>query len=191
MTGVWNKKHRTSMDMLHYYHNATVPQLNFLHEISSQHLGHPPSHSWGQQEIPWRFHNVEPETWDFIRKATRHPVHEYARQMTMGTDISKKAGSVSGAIIDAIKAGGKAALKYGTVVVKTLIKHQDEIKTGIKVGKTVADLASTIGLITGAIKPETHDKVKKVTGAVEKAVNRFGKQPEKKKGGWVDYENFT
>ena len=172
MTGVWKKKNRTAADMIHYYHTATVPQLNILHEISSQHLGHPPSFSWGQQEIPWRYPNVEPETWRFIRQVTRHPVHEYARQMTMGTDTSKKAGSATTVIVDALKAAGKVALKYGSNVVKYVVKHQDTIKTGIKVGKTITDIANTIGLITGAIGQDTHDKVKKVTGAIDKAADK-------------------
>lgn len=193
-TGVFLKKAATPQDMIKFYHTATVPQLNLLHEISSQHLGHPPSHTWGRQVLPpsLRFLDVAPETWNYIQGASRQPVHEFARRMTMGSDTSKKAGSVVSAIADGVATAGKFVAKYGLVAAKFVIKHQKEFKTGIKIGKGLADVTATIAAMTNMIKPETRDKVHGVTSAVDKAASKFGKQkePEKKKGGWVDYETL-
>lgn len=187
LTGTWKKKERTATDMVKYYHNPTVHQLNILHEIANQHLGHAPG--LGHEQMPWRFPNVQPETWNYIRSSTRQPVHEYARLMTSGSDLAKKASGITSGVIDALSSAGKTALKYGTKVVSTLIKHQASIRTGIKVAKDVADLTSLLGSITGVISPETHDSVQKVTAAVERTANRYGKKTEKKTAsGWVDYD---
>ncbi len=190
LTGSGKKKHRTAADMIKYYHNPTVHQLNMLHEIASQHLGHPPS--LGHEDMPWRFPNVAPETWNYIRSSTRQPVHEYARLMTSGTDASKKASGITSGIVDVLSSAGKTALKYGTKVVQTLIKHQDSIRTGIKVAKDVADFSTLLGSITGVISPDTHASINKVTAAVERTSNRYGKKPDKKPGsGWIDYDPLT
>ena len=187
MTGIFRKNKRSSADFVKFYHSATLPQLSILHEISSQHLGHAPSLSWGRQVVPWRFPDVQPETMDYVRQATRQPIHEFARRMTSGTETSKRAGSFVTAAVDTLASAGKVAVKYGSRAVAQLIKHQDSIRTGFKVAKDVADLASTIGLITGAISPDTHKKVTAVTSTIDKTVNRYGKKEKPKKGGWVDY----
>ena len=191
LTGTWKKKKRSSADMVKFYHNPTVHQLNILHEIASQHLGHPPS--MGHEDMPWRFPGIAPESWNFIRSATRQPVHEYARLMTSGSDASKKASGITSGVVDVLSSAGKTALKYGTKVVSTLIKHQDSIRTGIKVAKDVADLSALLGSITGVISPETHDSVQKVTSAVQRTASRYGKQDKEKKegSGWIDYDPLT
>jgi len=191
MTGVWKKKQRTGADMLKFYHSPSVAQLNFLHEVASRHLGHPPSFGHPAQ-FPFNFPPAAPETWNFIRGATRQPVHEYARLMTSGTDTSKKASGLSSGIVDALSSAGRTALKYGGIVARNLIKHQETIRKGIKVGKDIADLSSLIGNITGLVSDDTHKKVTTVTSAVEGTVSRYGKQKSgaKKGGAWYDYDNL-
>ena len=178
MTGVFKKKKPTSADYVKFFHTATVPQLNILHEVASQHLQHPPSASWGYQKFPFVIQG-EPAAWSYLREATRTPVHEFARRMTDNTDVSKKASGIVSNIVDAVSDGAKYALKYGTKAVTTLIKHKDAIITGVKVAKNAADLASSIALITGAITKDTHEKVTGVTGAVATAADKYKTKPKK------------
>ena len=192
MTGVFRKKKRTAADMVKFYHTATVPQLNILHEFAMQHLGHAPSHSWGRQPVPFRITDIVPETWNYLRQATRQPVHEFARQMTAGSDTSKKASGAGTAIVDGLAAIGKAAVKYGGKAVGFLVKHQEAIQTGFKVGKAAVDLGTSVAGILGAIDESTKKKITAVTEAVSGAVKKFEKKPakEKKGTGWVDYETL-
>ena len=116
-------------------------------------------------------------------------MHEYARLMTHGSDTSKKAAGVTGDIIDVVKAAGKATLKYGGIVARNLIKHQDTIRKGVRVGKDIADLTSLIGNISGLVSDDTHKKVTAVTSAVDSTVSRYGTKKAAKKGGaWYDYD---
>ncbi len=189
MTGTWKKKQRTGADIVKYYHAPTVHQLNFLHELANQHLGHAPS--LGHENMPWHFPQVPPETWNYIRGATRQPVHEYARLMTNGSDPSKKACGVTQGVIDVISKAGAAAIKYGGTVVRTLIKHQDSIRTGVKIAKDVVDLGALIGNITGITSDDTLKKTRAVTSAVEGASKRYATKPKPKKGeGWHDFDTL-
>ena len=189
MTGVFRKKNPTSADIVRFYHTATVPQLNLLHEIGSQHLQHKPSASWGYQPIPWKFH-ANPVTWDYLRNATRQPVHEFARRMTDNTDVSKKASGIGSAIVETLASAGKSALKYGVIAGKAIIKHKDEIATGIKIAKDATQLASTIAVLTGAMDPSTHKTVTGVTNAISSAADKYKTKPKKKGGDWIDAEHL-
>ena len=187
MTGVFKKKKQTSGDIVKFFHTATVPQLNLLHEISSQHLQHPPSASWGYQKIPWQFH-AEPVTWDYLRQATRQPLHEFARRLTDNTEVSKTASGLVSNIIEGLSDAGKYALKYGSKAASLIIKHKDSIATGIKIAKDAANLASTIAVLTGSITPETHEKVTGITSAISKTADKY--KTKKKGSGWVDAEEL-
>jgi hypothetical protein len=187
MTGAFKKKNPTSADIVKFFHSATVPQLNILHEISSQHLQHPPSGSWGYQKIPWRF-QAEPETWNYLRQASRQPVHEFARKMTDNTHVSKKASGLVSNIVEGISDAGKYAWKYGSKAASLIIKHKDDIATGIKIAKDAAQLGSTIAVLTGAISPDTHNTVTGVTNAISKSADKYKTKP--KKGGWVDVQHL-
>ena len=189
MTGVFKKKKPTSADIVKFYHTATVPQLNLLHEISNQHLQNFPSASWGYQPIPWRFH-ADPVTWDYLRAATRQPLHEFARRMTDNTDVSKKASGIGTDIVETLASAGKTALKYGVMAGRQIIKHKDDIATGIKVAKDAAQLASTIAVLTGHITPETHKTVTGVTDAISGAADKYKTKPKKKGGDWIDAEHL-
>ena len=192
-TGVFKKKNPTSADIVKFYHTATVPQLNFLHEISSQHLQHPPSGSWGYHPIPWKF-QADPVTWDYLRQATRHPVHEFARRMTVNTDTSKKASGLASSIVEGVATAGKYALKYGLKIGETVIKHRNEIATGLRIAKDATQLASTIGVLTGLITPETHKTVTGVTDAISGTMDKYKTKPKVKKkvgsGVWMDAEDL-
>lgn len=188
MTGVWKKKSRTAADMVKFYHNPTVHQLNFLHEIANQHLGHAPS--TGHSVMPWQFQNVAPETWNYIRGATRQPAHEFARLMTSSSADSKKASGITTDILDVLGSAGRTAVKYGTKVIGGIIKHQDSIRTGVKVTKDIVDLGSLIANLTGLTSDDTHKRVQAVTGALDKTVSRYGKKPPKKGGSWYDYDSL-
>ena len=141
--------------------------------------------------MPWHFPSVQPETWNYIRGATREPAHEYARLMTNGSDPSKKASGVTQGVIDVLASAGRNAIKYGGKVVSTLIKHQDSIRTGVKIAKDVVDLGALIGNITGLTSDDNLKKTRAVTSAVEGVSQRYGKKPKEKKGGaWYDYDNL-
>jgi len=196
-TGVFKKKNPTSADMVKFYHTATVPQLNFLHETASQHLQHPPSGAWGYHPIPWKF-QADPITWDYLRQATRHPVHEFARRMTANTDVSKKASGLASSIAEGVATAGKYALKYGMKIGETVIKHRNEISTGLRIAKDATQLASTIGVLTGLIKPETHKTVTGVTNAISGTFDKYKTKPKAKPkakakvgaGVWMDAEDL-
>ena len=190
-TGVFKKKNPSSRDIVKFYHTATVPQLNFLHELSSQHLQHPPSGSWGYHAIPWKF-DADPVTWDYLRNSTRHPVHEFARRMTLDTHVSKKASGLVSNIVEGLSTAGKYAVKYGVKIGETLIKHKDAIATGVKIAKDAANLASTIALLTGSITPDTHKTVTGVTNAISSTVDKYKTKPKKKvgSGAWIDAEQL-
>ena len=189
MTGVFKKKRISSKDMIKFYHTATVPQLNILHEIASQHLQHPPSASWGYQRFPLTF-SAEPSTWEYLRESTRHPVHEFARRMTANTDISKKAGSIGSAIVEGVSAAGRTLVKYGVQAGQAVIKHRDDIATGVRILKDTANLVSQVGMIAGLVSPETHEQVTGITSAISDTVDKHKSKPKAKKGGWIDAEHL-
>ena len=191
VTGVFKKKNPSDADIVKFFHTATVPQLNFLHEISSQHLMHAPSGSWGYHSIPWKL-QADPATWDYLRQSTRHPVHEFARRLTANTDQSKKASGLVGNIVSAVGTAGKYALKYGVKIGETVIKHRAAISTGVRVLKDAAQLTSTLGVLTGLIKPETHEKITGAANAITGTLDKYKTQPtpEKKGAGWVDAEHL-
>ena len=189
MTGVFKKKKPTSADYIKFFHTATVPQLNILHEVSSQHLQHPPSASWGYQKLPFVIQG-EPAAWSYLREATRQPVHEFARRMTDNTDISKKASGIVSNVVTVLKDGAKYAIKYGVKAAAALIKHKDAIITGVKFAKNAADLASSIAAMTGVITPETHKKVTAVTSAISGAADKYKTKPKKTGGNWIDAEEL-
>lgn len=69
-----------------------------------------------------------------------------------------------------------------------MIKHQDTLRTGVKIAKDVVNVASTIAAINNMISPETHAKVKNVTKVVSDTVDSY--EPKKKGKGWYDYDTL-
>ena len=97
-TGIFKKKKHTVDDLLKFYHSPTSAQLNFLHEVCQQHMGHAPSGSFGHQIVPVQLQGVSHDVWKYIGDATRQPVHEFQRRMTMNHHLAKTGGSVISAI---------------------------------------------------------------------------------------------
>ena len=179
-TGIFKAKRKPG-DLMKFFANPTGAQLNFLHELSSQHLGHPPSHFWGNQVMPWKFQGVPPEVFHYVREATRQPKHEFQRRMLDNTSIAKHASGVISTIGHVVRDAVEAGSGYVNQAMQFMAKHQ----TTIDSAGNLINLGASLSTLGGLISPKTADRIHSATNRVMTQPTRT--KPTPKGSGWVDY----
>ena len=176
-TGMFKNK-QTPGDYMKWLANPTSPQLNFLHELTSQHLGYPATSFWGHQIVPWKFQGVPKEVLHYVREATRQPKHEFQRRMMDHTNIAKRASGWTNTAINVIKDGFEAGADYINQAARFAAKHQTTIDSAAH----LANLGAALGTLTGLIKPSTAD-------TIHHATRHIKSKPKKTNtgSGWSDY----
>ena len=175
-TGIFKTKRRNPGDLLRFFANPTAPQLNVLHELAVQHLGHDPSSFWAHQAVPWKI-PAPMHILAYVAHATRQPKHEFQRRMLDNTSTAKTASgwvSTAGHLIsDAVEAGAS----YVNQAAQFMAKHQGTIDSAAK----LANIGASLAQIGGLIKPSTAQ-------SIQSATSRIASKPKKKTGGgWEDF----
>ena len=182
-THTWAKRKWTSKDHMHFLMNSTNAQRSFIHEVSSQMLGHPPSKLWGGVPIPneFRIHG-DPETLNYVRTASKHAPHEFGRLISS----HKKGGNWATDLVEAVQGGAKAAAKYGGKAVAWGIEHGDQIKTATSVLKNVVQTGTQIAQISGLMSGNTADSMDAIAAALEAHTKADVYKSKPKKGARFD-----
>ena len=175
-TGIFKSKRRKKGDLAKFFKNPTGPQLNILHEIAIQHLGHEPSHFWGRQPVPWKFPNVPRHVFAYVAHATRQPKHEFQRRMLDHSDTAKRGSGAISTIGRIISDGVEAASGYINSAAGFLARHQSTIDAAGKLGS----IGASILQIGGLIKPTTADRI-------HSGISHITSKPKKTGGGWEDF----
>ena len=175
-TGIWRKANPTARDHMNFLMNSTNAQRSFIHEVSSQMLGHKPSNLWGVA-VP---HELRPQadshTLAFVRSAARQPAHEFGRLIS---EHKKGSGWIS-ALGEAISSGAKVVGKYGKNVAGFVARNGAAIKSGIGITKDLVQTGTAVGQIAGLLQPETKSKIDQIADAIYKHA-----QLDQKKGGYI------
>ena len=174
-TGIFKNKRQKPGDLIKFFKNPTAPQLNFIHEVAMQHLGHSPSHFWGHQIVPWQFQGVAPEVFQYVADATRQPKHEFQRRMMDNHHLAKKgAGLIStiGRVLSDAAETGASLVNTGANFLKN---HAGTIENAAH----LTNVATGIGVLSGLISPGT--------GARVQAGTSYFKKKKPKGSGWSDY----
>ena len=177
----WAKRKQTPKDHFHFLMNSTNAQRSFIHEVTSQMLGHKPSNLWGVP-VPHEFRvHADKDTLHFIRHASKQAPHEFGRLISS----HKKASGWTSAFGDAITSGAKAAAKYGKTAALWAIKNSDNIKTGVGIVKGLVQTGTSIAQIAGVMGQDRKDQLDAIADAVNKHIQEnLGTKKEKpKKGG--------
>ena len=184
-TGVWAKK-QSPKDHFHFLMNSTNPQRSFIHELTSQMMGIPPSNLWGAP-IPPVFHPpADQATLQYVQHASTQSAHEFGRIISS----HKKASGWISNLGELISDGAKAAKGYGKSVASWIGKNGAAIKTGVAITKDLVSTGSTIAQISGLINPNTKSTIDKIAAAIaaHASGDHYGKptkptKPGEKKGG--------
>ena len=178
----WAKRKQTPKDHFHFLMNSTNAQRSFIHEVTSQMLGHKPSNLWGVP-VPHEFRvHADKDTLHFVRHASKQAPHEFGRLISS----HKKASGWTGAFADAISSGAKTAAKYGKTAALWAIKNSDNIKTGVGIVKGLVQTGTSIAQIAGVMGQGRKDQLDAIAAAINKHVQEdYGtkKPKEPKKGG--------
>ena len=181
-TGIFKNKNKPG-DLAKFFANPTEPQLNFIHEVCMQHLGHPPSSHWGRQVVPFRMQGIDPEVLQYVAHATRQPKHEFQRLMVSDHHLAKKGSGWVSSLGTVISDIGEAVGSHVGALVNAganfAARHSETIENIGKLGKIV----SGVGAMTGHINQDTARQIH--SGASLLA----GKSKTKPKegGAWVDF----
>ena len=176
-THTWAKRKRTPKDHFNFLMNSTNAQRSFIHEVTSQMLGHPPSNLWGVP-VPDEFRvHADPETLHYVRNASKHPPHEFGRLISS----HKKASGWAGDFMEAVSSGAKAAAKYGGKTAAWMIEHGDQIKTGVSVLKNVVQTGTQVAQLAGLMSGKTKNSMDAIAAALE-AHSQADVYKKKKKG---------
>ena len=176
-TGPWAKKVQTPADHFKFLLHATSPQLAFVHELSSQQLGHAPSRLWGVP-IPHELHpQADQDTLHFVRSASRQPAHEFGRLIAS----HKKASGFISTLGELVGDGARTVGKYGKNVARFVSKNGEAIQRGVAITKDLVSTGATIAKISGMIHPDTASSI----DAIAEAVNKHVQGKHYKKGGQV------
>ena len=177
----WAKRKQTPKDHFHFLMNSTNAQRSFIHEVTSQMLGHKPSNLWGVP-VPHEFRvHADKDTLNFVRHASKQAPHEFGRLISS----HKKASGWAGAFSDIISDGAKTAAKYGKNVAQWAIKNSDNIKTGVGIVKGLVQTGTSIAQIAGLMGSDRKNQLDAIAEAVNKHIQEdYGtKKPKDKKGG--------
>jgi hypothetical protein len=159
--------------------NSTNAQRSFVHELSSQMMGHTPSNLWGVQ-IPHTLHPASDHgTLQYVQSAAKHPAHEFGRLISS----HKKASGWISTLGDLIGDGAKVVGGYGKKVAGFISKNGKAIQRGVSITKDLVQTGSTIAQLTGLINPNTKSTIDKIAAAVAKhAQGAHYKTPTPAKG---------
>ena len=180
-TGSWSKKKQTPRDHVHFLMNSTNAQRSFIHEVSSQMLGHQPSNMWGHA-IPNEFRlPADKNTLHFVRNASKHAPHEFGRLISSHKKASGWASGLGEVIGKYAKTAGTYALQAG----KWGIAHSTEIKTGIGVAKNLLQTGTAIAQLTGHISSENKNILDGIANAIHQHSQADVYKSKTKKGGRI------
>ena len=184
-TGVWARKKQTPKDHFNFLMNSTNTQRSFIHELTSQMMGVPPSNLWGAP-IPGVFHHpASQQTLQFVHQASKHPAHEFGRIIS---SHKKASGWISG-LGTLIGDGAKAAAGYGKSVASFISKNGKAIQQGVAITKDLVSTGATIAHLGGLISPEQKMTIDQIANAIAQHAqgeHYVGKKPGAKKGGYIE-----
>ncbi len=181
-TGIFKNKYKPG-DLAKFFANPTSAQLNFIHEVTQQHLGAAPSAHWGRQVIPFRLQGVDPEVLRYVAHATRQPKHEFQRLMVSDHHLAKKGSGYIATIGRAIADGASVVAGHAGSLINAAAsfarEHATTIENALQLGKIGASLAT----MTGLIKPSTGARIHSGADLLTKKT-----KPKQKEGGaWIDF----
>ena len=180
-TGPWTKANQTPADHFKILMKSTHPQRAFIHELTSQLLGAPPSALWGVP-IPQELHpQTDTQTLQFVRSASKHPAHEFGRLIAS----HKKASGFIGSLGTLIGDGAKTAARYASKVGKYVAKNGEAIQRGVAITRDLVGTGATIAAVSGLIHPETASQIDTIAAALNRHAqgDHYKKKPKTKKGG--------
>ena len=183
-TGVWAKKMQSPKDHFHFLMNSTNTQRSFIHELTSQMMGIPPSNLWGAP-IPPVFHPpADQATLQFVQHASKHPAHEFGRIISS----HKKASGWISSLGEIIGDGAKMAKGYGKSVASFIAKNGKAIQTGAAITMDLVQTGSTIAQIAGWIHPHTKSAIDDIASAVHGHVKgeHYTGKAGSKQGGYIE-----
>ena len=176
-TGIFKSKRRKAGALQRFFANPTAPQLNFLHELAIQHLGHDPSHFWGHQVMPWKI-PAPRHVLAYVAHATRQPKHEFQRKMMDNTDVAKRASGWASTAGRLLSDAAEAGASYVNSAARFLAKHQGTIDSA----SHLANVGASIATLGGLIAPSTADRIHHATRYVVSKPKK-----DKSGGGWEDF----
>mgnify|MGYP006123399985 FL=1 len=181
-TGIFKNKYKSG-DLAKFFANPTSAQLNFIHEVTQQHLGAAPSAHWGRQVIPFRLQGVDPEVLRYVAHATRQPKHEFQRLMVSDHHLAKKGAGVIGTIGRALRDVGEVVGSHVGQLVNTAAKFAKEHATTIENALQLGKIGASVATMTGLIKPSTGARIHSGANLLTKKT-----KPKQKEGGaWIDF----
>lgn len=183
-THTWKKKNQTGADHFKFLMNSTNAQRSFIHELTSQQLGLPPSMMWGVP-IPEHFHQpADQHTLKFVQQASKHAPHEFGRLIS---SHKKASGFISG-LSDLIGDGASASKNYLMKVGKFAITHGQQIKTGVAIAKDLVSTGTTIAQAAGWLHPDSKSTIDAIASAINdhaQGDHYKSKSKGEKKGGYM------
>ena len=183
-TGVWAKAKQSPKDHFHFLMNSTNTQRSFVHELSSQMMGIPPSNLWGVN-IPHELHpQGDHETLQFVQQAAKQPAHEFGRLISS----HKKASGWISSLGEIIGDGAKAVGGYGKKVANFISKNGKAIQRGVSITKDLVSTGSTIAQLAGLIDPHQKSTIDAIATAVAKHATgeHYTGKKGKKQGGFFE-----
>ena len=183
-TGVWAKATQSPKDHFQFLMNSTNTQRSFVHELSSQMLGIPPSNLWGVHIPPQLHPQGDHETLRFVQHAAKHPAHEFGRLISS----HKKASGWISNLGDLIGDGAKAVGGYGKKVAKFVSKNGKAIQRGVSITKDLVQTGSTIAQLAGLIDPQKKSTIDAIANAVAQHAQgeHYTGKKGKKQGGYFE-----
>lgn len=182
-TGPWKKQTQTGADHYKILMNSTNAQRSFVHELSSQQLGLPPSMMWGVP-IPHEFHQpADQHTLKFVQNASKQAPHEFGRLISS----HKKGGNFISGLADMIGGGAKASKNYLMKVGSFALKHGQQIKTGVSIAKDLVSTGTTIAQAAGWIHPDSKSTIDSIAEAIDKHAqgDHYKSKKGEKTGGFM------
>jgi len=178
-TGPWAKARQTPADHFKFLLGSTHPQRAFVHELTSQLLGAPPSSLWGVP-IPQELKpQTDTQTLQFVRNASKHPAHEFGRLISS----HKKASGFISSLGELIGDGAKSAARYASKVGKYVAKNGEAIQRGVAITKDLVGTGATIAAVSGLIHPDTASRIDTIAEAINKHAHGDHYKKKPKTGG--------
>ncbi len=184
VVGTWRKKKQTAADHAKFLMNSTNAQRSFIHEVTSQMLGHAPSALWGHPVPDELMPHADDNTLAYVRHASKHSAHEFGRLISEHKRASGWASALGEVIGDAAKTAGRYAKTAATFA----IKHGDEIKQGVGILKGLVQTGTTIAQLAGGMSKDRKSTLDQIANAIDAHAQSDvykSKKPAKKGGGLI------
>ena len=180
-TGIFKNKYKPG-DLAKFFANPTSAQLNFIHEVTQQHLGAAPSAHWGRTVIPFRLQNVDPEVLRYVAHATRQPKHEFQRLMVSDHHLAKKGSGYIATIGRAIGDGVEVLAGHAGSLINAAANFAREHATTIENALQLGKIGASVAAMSGLIKQDTAQRIHSGADLLTKKT----KPKEKEGGAWID-----